>query len=36
MQMLLLEGDDMRTAGWLFFYRMEKPYIWKPGFEVRI
>ena len=23
-------------AGWLFFYRMEKPYIWKPGFEVRI
>ena len=21
---------------WLFFYRMEKPYIWKPGFEVRI
>ena len=25
-----------RTAGWLFFYRMEKPYIWKPGFEVRI
>ena len=25
-----------RTAGWLFFYRMEKLYIWKLGFEVRI
>lgn len=30
----IIRTQDSRLV--VFFYRMEKPYIWKPGFEVRI